>query len=317
MNSLMKRYKGNPILTIDDLPEGIGYYILNPGAVKFNGEYLLLVDVFHREGSIFFWLARSTDGYHFKFDPEPVNWPEMPEETGWEENGCYDPRITKIEDEYFIFYGSHNNKCGTRLALAKTKDFVKFEHVALTSELNNRNGALFPEKINGMYCRFERPFPGDEFSPCYMWMSFSKDLEFWGKHRESLLPRPCHWDHQKIGAGAPPIRIKEGWLEIYHGVNPTCDGSIYMLYAAILDYKEPWKVIARSKYPLLFPEAEYEQKGRVRNVVFTCNAILEDDGMVKIYYGAADSCIGLAEAPLDEIVKSCFEPYKFTLKLKQ
>ena len=313
----MKRYEGNPILTIDDLPEGVGYYILNPGAIKFNGEYLLLVDVFHVEGSICFWIARSKDGYHFKFDPAPVDWPEMPADTGWEEHGCYDPRITKIEDEYFIFYGSNNNGKGTRIALVKTKDFVKFEHVALTSELNNRNAALFPEKINGMYCRFERPFHGDEFSPCYMWMSFSKDLEFWGKHRESLLPRPGHWDHQKIGAGAPPIRVKEGWLEIYHAVNPTCDGSIYMLYAAILDYKEPWKVIARSKYPLLFPEAEYEQKGRVRNVVFTCNAILEDDGMVKVYYGAADTCIGVAEAPLDEIVKSCFEPYKYTLGLKQ
>lgn len=313
----MKRYQGNPILTIDDLPEGIGYYILNPGAIKHNGEYLLLVDVFHREGSIIFWLARSNDGYHFKFDPAPVDWPEMPPETGWVENGCYDPRITKIGEEYFIFYGSNNNGKGTRIALVKTKDFVKFEHVALTSELNNRNAALFPEKINGLYCRFERPFHGDEFSPCYMWMSFSKDLEFWGRHRESLLPRPGHWDHQKIGAGAPPIRIKEGWLEIYHAVNPTCDGSIYMLYAAILDYKEPWKVIARSKYPLLFPEAEYEQQGRVRNVVFSCNAILEDDGMVKVYYGAADTCIGIAEAPLDEIVKSCFEPYKYTLSLKQ
>ena len=173
--SLMKRYEGNPVLTIDDLPvKGLGYYILNPGVVKFNGEYLLLVDVFHREGSIIFWIARSKDGYHFKFDPEPVDWPEMPADTGWIENGVYDPRITQFGDDYFIFYGSHNNQCGTRIALAKTRDFVKFEHVAVTSEVNNRNAALFPEKINGMYCRFERPFHGDEFSPCYMWMSFSK-----------------------------------------------------------------------------------------------------------------------------------------------
>jgi len=314
MQSLMKRYEGNPILTVDDLPEkGIAYYVLNPGAVKFNGEYLILADVFHREGSIIFWLARSKDGYNFKFDPEPVDWPAMPEDTGWIEDGVYDPRITRFGDEYYIFYGSHDNRLGTRIALAKTRDFVKFEHVALTSELNNRNGALFPEKINGMYCRFERPFPGDDFSPCYMWMSFSKDLEFWGRHRESLKPQPCHWDTQKLGAGAPPIRIKEGWLEIYHGVNPSCDGSIYMICAAILDYKEPWKVIARTKYPILFPETDYEQRGRVRNVVFTCNAILEDDGMVKIYYGAADSCICVAEAPLDEIVKACYEPYRFNL----
>ena len=316
MNSLLKRYPGNPILTVDDLPQYTGYYILNPGAIKFNGEYLLLVDVFHREGGIIFWLARSKDGYHFRFDPEPVDWPAMPADTGWVENGVYDPRITRFGDDYYIFYGSHCNACGTRIALVKTRDFVKFEHVALTSELNNRNAALFPEKINGMYCRFERPFHGDEFSPCYMWLSFSKDLEFWGRHRESLKPRPCHWDHQKLGAGAPPIRIKEGWLEIYHGVNPTCDGSMYMLFAAILDYREPWKEIARCKYPILFPETDYEQRGRVRNVVFTCNALLDDDNTAKVYYGAADSCIGVAEAPLEDIVRACYEPYRFTLSRK-
>ena len=315
--SLLKRYEGNPVLTIDDLPvRGLGYYVFNPGAVKFNGEYLLLVDVFHREGSIIFWIARSKDGYHFKFDPAPVDWPAMPADTGWVENGVYDPRITKFGDDYYIFYGSNKNGCGTRIALAKTRDFVKFEHVAVTSELNNRNAALFPEKIDGMYCRFERPFHGDEFSPCYMWLSFSKDLEFWGRHRESLKPRPCHWDDQKLGAGAPPIRVKEGWLEIYHGVNPSCDGSMYMLFAAILDYKEPWKEIARCKYPILFPESDYEQRGRVRNVVFTCNALVDDDGMVKIYYGASDTCIALAEAPLDEIVKACYEPYQLTLGLR-
>lgn len=315
--SLLKRYEKNPVLTIDDLPvKGLGYYVFNPGAVKFNGEYLLLVDVFHREGSIIFWIARSKDGYHFKFDPAPVDWPAMPADTGWIENGVYDPRITKFGDDYYIFYGSNKNGCGTRIALARTRDFVKFEHVAVTSELNNRNAALFPEKIDGMYCRFERPFHGDEFSPCYMWLSFSKDLEFWGRHRESLKPRPCHWDDQKLGAGAPPIRVKEGWLEIYHGVNPSCDGSMYMLFAAILDYKEPWKEIARCKYPILFPETDYEQRGRVRNVVFTCNALVDDDGMVKIYYGASDTCIALAEAPLEEIVKACYEPYQLTLGSK-
>ena len=98
--SLMKRYEGTPVLTIDDLPvKGLGYYVFNPGAIKFNGEYLLLVDVFHREGSIIFWIARSKDGYNFKFDPEPVDWPEMPADTGWVENGVYDPRITKFGDD--------------------------------------------------------------------------------------------------------------------------------------------------------------------------------------------------------------------------
>ncbi len=317
MNSLMRRYEGNPILTISDLPPGVGYYVLNPGAVKFNGEYLLLVDVFHREGGICFWLARSRDGYHFKFDPVPVDWPVVPESTGWVEDGVYDPRITKIGEDYFVMYGSHNNLAGTRIAIAKTHDFLHFDHVALASEVSNRNGALFPEKINGLYCRFERPFGGGEHSPCDMWLSFSKDLEFWGRHRPSLRTRPCHWDHHKLGAGAPPIRIKEGWLEIYHGVNPNCDGSAYMLFAVILDYKEPWKEVARTKFPILFPEAPYEVTGRVSNVVFTCNALLEEDDMIKVYYGAADTCIGLAEISLDELVKACHEPYRYSLTLKR
>lgn len=315
MNSLMKRYEGNPILTVDDLPQGIAYYILNPGAVKFQGEYLLLVDVFHRENSIIFWIARSKDGYHFKFDPEPVKWPKVPESTGWVEHGAYDPRVTKIGDEYFIMYGSNNIHYGTRIAIAKTKDFIHFYHVSMASECNNRNGAIFPEKINGLFCRFERPFAGDEQSPCDMWLSFSKDMEFWGQHRPSLQARPCHYDELKLGAGAPPIRIKEGWLEIYHGVTTTCDGSTYSLFAVILDYKEPWKEIARIKYPILFPETPYERAGRASNVVFTCNALLEDDGMIKIYYGASDANIGLAEIPLKTLVNECYESYKYTYSL--
>ncbi len=307
-----ERYADNPILTVNDLPDGVGYYILNPGAVKFRGEYLLLVDVFHREGGIIFWLARSRDGYNFTFDPAPVAWPASGGD--WEENGCYDPRITQIGDDYFILYGSHNNRIGTRLGLVKTRDFVHFERIGTVSEINNRNGALVPEKIDGLYCRLERPFGGGDHSPCDMWLSFSPDLIFWGKHRPSLNSRPAHWDHLKLGAGAPPIRIAEGWLEIYHGVTPSCDGSIYCLFGAIFDYKEPWKVIARGKAPLLFPQKPYELTGRVANVVFTCNALLEDDNTVRIYYGAADTCIGCATMPLADIVANCFADYQYMMK---
>lgn len=160
----MQRFKGNPILTAADLPANTGYFILNPGAVKFNGEYLLLVDVFHVEGGIIFWIARSRDGYRFRFDPKPVDWPRPP--SWWNENGVYDPRITQIGNEYFICYGSHDNTLGTRIAFAKTRDFESFEFISVGSEINNRNGALFPEKINGLYCRLDRPFGGGEQSPC-------------------------------------------------------------------------------------------------------------------------------------------------------
>ena len=307
-----KRYAKNPILTVHDLPEEAGYYILNPGAVKYNGEYLLLVDVFHREGGIVLWLARSRNGVDFTFDPEPVKWPAPDgSDGGWVENGAYDPRITRIGDDFIILYGSHNNRLGTRIGIVKTRDFIHFEHVATASEINNRNGALFPDLFDGRYCRLERPFGGGEQSPCDMWMSFSRDLVYWGEGRPFMDARPGHWDGLKLGAGAPPIRIAEGYLEIYHGVSCSCDGSIYALFACIVDAKEPWRILARSKAPLLFPEMPYEKDGRVANVVFTCNAILEEDDTVRIYYGAADSCIGFAEMPLARIIAACREEYRY------
>ena len=299
---ILKRHKNNPVLIASDLPDK-AYYLLNPGAVKFNNEYLLLVDAFLPEGGIEFWIARSSNGYDFKFDSASVKLPDSIE--GWQEDGVYDPRITFMDGEYLIMYGSHCNALGTRLAIVKTKDFINFERVSVCSEINNRNGAIFPEKIDGRYCRLDRPFGGDEHSPCDMWMSFSNDLIHWGSCRSVLGTRKGGWDGLKLGAGAPPIRVDEGWLEIYHGVSSSCSGSIYCLYAAILDYKEPWKVIARTDYPILFPEAPYEQTGRVSNVVFSCNAIVEPDNSVKIYYGAADACIGLAEGKLKEIIDAC------------
>ncbi len=308
-----KRHEGNPILTVADLPERMGYYLLNPGAVKFNGEFILMVDVYHAEGSIVFWIARSRDGYHFTFDPGPVNMPQCSD--GWVENGVYDPRITLMDGIYYIVYNSHCNALGSRLAIMKTTDFETFEHVGFVSGTNNRNGALFPAKIQGLYCCFNRPFAGDEKTRCAMEISFSPDLVFWGKNRQSLAPRPCHWDDLKLGIGAPPIKVDEGWLTIYHEVADSSCGSIYSLSAAILDYKEPWKEIARCKYPVFFPEMPYEKNhGRTTNTVFTCNA-LEIDDNIRIYYGATDSVIGIAEIAKADLIKACYEPYKYTMNM--
>lgn len=307
---MLVRNPRNPILTVADLPCP-ACYVLNPGAVKFRDEYVLLVDVFHREGGIIFWLARSRNGYEFAFDPQPVAWPASFD--WWEEHGVYDPRIVEMNGEYLIMYGSHNNRLGTRVGIVKTKDFRTFERISIGSEINNRNGVLFPEKINGLYCRLDRPFGGGESSPCDMWMSFSPDLVYWGESRPVMNARPGHWDQLKLGGGAPPIRVKEGWLCIYHGVAGSCDGSIYSLFACILDAQQPWKVLARSKAPVFFPQMPYERDGRVANVVFTCNAIAEPDGTVRIYYGAADTCIGLAETTIAELVQACYDPYEFML----
>ena len=131
-----KRYEKNPVLTVGDLPEKAGYYLLNPGAVQFRGEFLLMADVFHTEGGIVFWMARSQDGVHFAFDPKPVAMPECSD--GWEENGVYDPRITEMDGVYYIVYNSHNNRRGTRLAIMKTTDFRNYEHVSFVSGVNKK-----------------------------------------------------------------------------------------------------------------------------------------------------------------------------------
>lgn len=303
-----RRYEKNPILTAADVPGHAAYFILNPGAVKFNGEYLLIADVFHAEGGIIFWIARSGDGIHFKFDSDPLKMP--PCSDGWIEHGAYDPRITRIGDTYYIVYNSHNNEYGTRIAIAATENFKEFRHVSLMTQVNNRNGALFPEKINGLYCCLNRPFAGDEKSSCGMQLSFSPDLVFWGKSRFSIASRSCHWDDLKVGAGAPPILTDEGWLVIYHGVADTCSGSIYSLHAAILDREEPWRILARTKHPLFFPQESYEKSGRITNAVFTCNALQEGNN-IRIYYGAADAVIGMAEMPVDDILSACHENYRY------
>lgn len=278
-------------------------YTFNPGAIKHNGEYILMMDVTTLDDIHRLWIARSKDGINFTPDPEPVKMP--PVDPFHSEMNTYDPRITKFGDEYIIIYASDLEQNDARLGIMKTKDFETFERITTGSELGNRNGALFPEKHNGLYFRLDRPF-GNEQDPCSMWMSFSPDLVYWGNSRPVYYKGKPFLDGHKMGAGAVPIKTDKGWLEIYHTVSTTCNGFIYRLKAALLDLDEPWNIIGHSDF-ILWPEHDYEMKGRVMNVVFTCNAIPEPDGTVKIYYGAADTNIGLATGKIDELVELCLK----------
>ncbi len=303
---IFTKYKHNPVMSPAQMPTEV-LYTFNPGAIKHNGEYILMMDVTTLDDIHRIWIARSKDGIHFNADPKPVNWPAP---DPWHPETCtYDPRITKIGDEYVILYASDLSQNDVRIGILKTRDFVTFERVCTGSELGNRNGCLFPEKFDGLYTRFDRPF-GNELSPCFMWVSQSPDLVFWGKARPvTYMGKPFH-DGHKMGAGAVPIRTDRGWLEIYHTVSTTCNGFIYRLKAMMLDLGEPAKILGYTRDFLLYPEHDYEMKGRVMNVVFTCNALLEDDGTVKVYYGAADTCIGLATAQIDDIIRECFKDEK-------
>lgn len=300
---VFKKYPGNPVMSPDKMPRPV-LYTFNPGAIKMGGAYILLMDCTTLDDIHRFWIARSTDGLHFTPDPEPVRWPAP--DPIHPETCTYDPRITKIGDDYILLYASDLSQNEARVGIVKTRDFETFERVAIGSDLGNRNGCLFPEKVDGLYVRLDRPF-GNELSPCAMWLSYSPDLVYWGRSRPvTYRGEPFH-DGFKMGAGAVPIRTDKGWLEIYHTVSQTCNGFIYRLKACLLDLADPSRVVGYTRDFLLWPEHDYEMRGRVANVVFTCNALLEDDGTVKVYYGAADTNIGLAEANLKELVALCLE----------
>jgi predicted GH43/DUF377 family glycosyl hydrolase len=192
---------------------------------------------------------------------------------------------------------------GALLALAKTTDFKNFERIALVSEPENKDGVLFPEKINGKYARLDRPVAGGLGN---IWISYSDDLIAWGDSRCVMTVRDDHWDSWRIGASSQPIKIDDGWLIIYHGVKSASSGPIYRLGAAVLAQDNPSKVLCRSAIPILSPREYYERVGDVNNVVFSCGAILEDDGReLKIYYGASDTSICLGTANVNELMQFC------------
>lgn len=238
-------------------------------------------------------IARSRDGIHFTIDEKPA----LASSTLYEMYGIEDPRITLIGDTYYINYSSISTIGGVTTCLASTKDFKSFQKHGVIFTPDNKDIAIFPEKIDGRYYALNRPASA-EFGFRDMWISESPDLICWGNHRHVMGARAEFWDNGRVGCSAVPFMTDKGWLEIYHGA--TLDDR-YCLGAALLDKKEPWKVIARSWRPVLQPEEEYELNGYFGNVVFNCG-VLAEDGVVKIYYGAADNYVAYASVSLKDIM---------------
>jgi predicted GH43/DUF377 family glycosyl hydrolase len=300
--AVIKRYSGNPILTKDDVPYEVAT-IHNAGAVKYGDTYILLFRAHLLNGRSIIGLAESKDGYEFKVRQEPFMVPSNEGEFKlYEEHGVEDPRISFIDGEYLITYSAYS-RYGVRIGLAKTKDFINVKRFALITEADYRNVVIFPEKFNGLYARLDRPH--SEISPWSIWISYSPDLRYWGDSKVIMRPMKYHWDEMKIGPGATPIKTDKGWLNIYHGVFPTMAGSVYRLGVALHDLRDPSKVLGVSDRWILQPEEVYEVTGYVHNVVFSCGAIPEPDGTVKVYWGGADKvmCVGVAE--IDELVSLC------------
>ncbi len=247
-------------------------------------------------------VARSTDGINFDVEGLPA----LTAATVYESFGVEDPRITELDGTYWITYTAVSHY-GIGTGLASTTDFKTFVRHGIVFPPPNRNVTIFPEKIGGKYAALHRPMP-EGLGQHSIWTATSADLLSWGNHRLVATPRASGWDDSKVGAGAAPFKVQygreDGWLSIYHGV--TGDPPTYCLGALLLDRHDPSKVRARSREPILKPEAPYEREGFFGKVVFTCGALVDGD-LVRVYYGAADDVIAVADLSLKEILSGLVE----------
>ena len=238
---LVHRWEGNPAVTMEDIPFRANT-VFNGTPVVTDEGVLLLFRVEGQQGYSFFALARSRDGVRFEVDKKPVM---MPARTGalakYESRGIEDPRATIVDGTCYVMYTAVG-PWGPRIALARTEDYVKYETMAMVSEPGNKDGLLFPRKINGRYVRLDRPIGLGRGS---IWISYSPDLLNWGDSEIVMAPRRGYWDEYRIGGSAPPTETGQGWLVIYHGVKMTASGPIYRVGTALLDLKNPVQVLKR------------------------------------------------------------------------
>jgi beta-1,4-mannooligosaccharide/beta-1,4-mannosyl-N-acetylglucosamine phosphorylase len=314
------RYEGNPVLTAADVPYPAGL-VFNAGVTKWRGRYIMvfrndIADLGEQKkltGQTNLGLAFSEYGKTWTVEPEPC-WQWQTDEI----RRVYDPRLTILEDRCYVCFAvdTCHGVCG---GVAVTDDFKSFD-VLSVSVPDNRNMVVFPEKIGGKLARLERPFPvysrgkPESFD---IWYSDSPDGRYWGNHRLVLGAERVPWCNLKIGPGAPPVRTEKGWLAVTHAVDRE-EGRVfeswhegwmkrYTAGLVLLDLEEPWRVVGMSRMPLLVPEKpyNYELRGFRGSVIFPGGMVLEDDGEVKIYYGAADTVECLATARLEDLLAMC------------
>jgi len=292
------RYARNPIIGRHPV-NGVAR-IFNSSVMPYEGRFIGVFrgDTYTTVPKIF--LGRSDDGIKWNFDEKPL---AFINENGEAEvpHYSYDPRLIKIEGTYYIVWCTDFH--GASLGLASTTDFITFTRLSNPFLPFNRNGVLFPRKINGMYQLMSRPSDGGHTPFGDIFISESPDLKYWGNHRHLMSRSYAQWwEGLKIGGGANPIETSEGWLIFYHGVTNTCNGFVYSIGGAILDINDPSKVLYRSKNYLLSPEEEYEERGFVPNVCFPCATLQDSDGRIAVYYGAADSYVALAFTDLETVI---------------
>ena len=328
---MIRRHPDNPLLDHTRIPYPASL-IFNAGVAKYEGSYVMLFRNDACEGGEAAWkswreggegspprfetslgLATSRDGIHWEVQSSPC-WKIKDEEI----DRIYDPRISVIDGVAYVCFAM-DTRHGVRGGIARTDDFAQFDILTLSSP-DNRNMVLFPESVAGRYVRLERPFPvysrgGDRFD---IWSACSPDLRYWGDHELVLGVEDVPFSNDKIGPAAPPVKTSRGWLTTFHSVWRYSDRNLggwektwskrYDAGIMLLDLEDPSRVIGMSKVPLIAPEAHYERNGFRNDVVFPGGMILEESGEVKIYYGAADATVALAQAHVDDLLALCDSP---------
>ena len=291
------RYSRNPIVPRDAIP--CANSIFNSAVVPFKDRFagVFRVDNIQRRCNLH--VGFSADALHWEITKEPLRFvnrlPGLPFEY------AYDPRVVWLEDRYYVTWcnGIHGDPA---IGAAYTLDFKKFHRLENLTLPCNRNGVLFPRKIGRHYAMLSRPSDIGHTPFGNIFYSASPDLVYWGKHR-FVMGTKGGWQRTKIGPGPVPLETAEGWLVLYHGVITSCSGFTYSAGAALLDLEKPWKVRYRTSAYILNPRESYECAGDVPNVVFPVSMLSDSvTGRLAIYYGAADSVIGLAFAQVDELL---------------
>ena len=301
----LERFKNNPIITPNE-NEWEKRATFNPAAIYLDGKVHILYRAFSQNNTSTIGYATSKDGLNIDYRAEePVYVPREKFEMKLKEggfSGCEDPRLTRIDEKIYMLYTAYDSINNPRVAITwiKEKDFLKRNWKWSKPELisppntDNKDACLFPEKINDKYYILHRTGTGIDLSE-YEKLDF-KDCYL--QETKWMSKRPGWWDSQKIGSAAPPIKTKEGWLVLYHGVS---EDNVYSVGAFLLDLNDPFKVIARTGNPIFTPEMDYEKQGDVNNVVFPCG-VVEIKGTLYVYYGGADKVVGVAIIKLKDLL---------------
>ena len=318
---MLRRSLANPILTREDIPAMPPDLVdpssvFNPGAIEHDGRIHLMLRVQARSRRTFMVMADSDDGIKFRVANRPVVLDGI-ETVSKRLYHVYDPRLTRVGSDLLVLFAADTDD-GCNIGVAKTEDLRRFEFLGLETSNDSRNAVLFPERFGDRYLRLERPNliqpEGGPPTGDQVVLAESDDLLHWSACGDVFRGRPRYFD-ERIGSGPPPIKTREGWLHIYHGVATHFQSSsIYQAGAVLLDLQDPTKLLARTRDNILEPREPYELTGQVPNVVFPSGMVARSvadegyatlDSELLVYYGAADTCVALATTTVEERLAAC------------